>query len=679
MFLLPNNTSIEGHLKIWDDATGQVLVNKRNAINVENISVALGESIAGKRSDIYEIHFGNGGTTISTTGTITYNDPIVVGGNKNLYSPIFYKVVNANDTINNTDPRNNYISTEHVNGNNYTDIVVHAVLDYYDAGANDFVIDEIGLKSKGEDLNTGLLLTHIIFHPIKKTLNRRLHIQYIVRVRLGALMAEVPAILPSAPPLLTPAPTPAPTPVSTPAPTSLPIFPPCPTAAPTAAPTASEPWDSTLWDESLWDMGGLPAPTAAPTAAPTSGPTAAPGAPTYSVNSGLFSFGGGSGGVLAEGQQVTFTITTTNVAPGTTLYWTMTAIQAGFNSGDLGNQPLSGSVVTTGTLANATATVIRTATPDFTTEGTEAFTFFVYTTTPVVAGNHVASTRVDISDTSTSGTTSTSAPTSVPTSAPTPAPTTAPYWAIQSGQCVLNAFVAGGTTTYSSLAACQAALSITPAPTLAPYSNSYMFTKGNPANNFIEIPATDANGLNVGAGRQTLSFVWMSDRYFELNPIAHFAVVLRGNPDALHEAVPRIEGNGLVIGNVAGYVNSYTGHTGNPLYPSTQIETWHHGAGPPMGDNDLLPQPGGPILADGVPYTFVINSDVDANGASFVSYSVSDPSGEIYSLGPQADGNIWFTRTKTGIFLAHVFEGADGNTPTDGWTISLNSVNVTWT
>lgn len=220
MFLLPHNTSIEGHLKIWDDDTKEILLDKRNAINPENFSVAFAESIGGQRSGIYELHFGSGGTTVSTKGKITYNKPITVGGRTSLYSPTFFKVVNVNDTLNNTNPAENYITTEHTTGNNYTDIVVNALLDYYDpeldstifitapttapviiptqaplANSNNFdgafIFDEIGLKSKGEELNTGLLLTHIIFSPIQKAQNRRFRIQYTVRVRIGAEMAPI--------------------------------------------------------------------------------------------------------------------------------------------------------------------------------------------------------------------------------------------------------------------------------------------------------------------------------------------------------------------------------------------------------------------------------------------------------------------------------------------------------
>jgi len=39
---------VEGHIKIWDPATGEVIVDKRNAIHYENISTALANSLAHK-------------------------------------------------------------------------------------------------------------------------------------------------------------------------------------------------------------------------------------------------------------------------------------------------------------------------------------------------------------------------------------------------------------------------------------------------------------------------------------------------------------------------------------------------------------------------------------------------------------------------------------------------------
>jgi len=197
--------SVEGHLKIWDDATGEVIVDNRNAINPENISVAMARSFSNKGGTVYEVHFGNGGTVINDLGVISYNAPRVTSSTAELYSPTYYKVVDENDP-NNVDGTKNYITSSHLSGLNYTDLVVNAILDYTEPSvgskfnlanvsqdaldnASDFngafVFDEIGLKSKGDTLNSGLLLSHIIFHPVQKAANRLFRIRYTLRIRVA--------------------------------------------------------------------------------------------------------------------------------------------------------------------------------------------------------------------------------------------------------------------------------------------------------------------------------------------------------------------------------------------------------------------------------------------------------------------------------------------------------------
>jgi hypothetical protein len=44
------------------------------------------------------------------------------------------------------------------------------------------VFDELGLKSWTGDEGTGKLLTHVVFHPIQKSLNRLIQVDYTVRI-----------------------------------------------------------------------------------------------------------------------------------------------------------------------------------------------------------------------------------------------------------------------------------------------------------------------------------------------------------------------------------------------------------------------------------------------------------------------------------------------------------------
>jgi hypothetical protein len=192
---------IEGHIKIHNPDTGEVFVNKRNAIHYENMSISLAESIANAgQGFIYEMSFGNGGTTIDPTGIITYLTPNSTGTNADLYNKTYSKVVDDRATVN-LDPIRNKIETRHVTGTNYTDVFVTCLLDYgepnnqdaFDNSAlsnNTYVFDELGLKSYS---NTGnpRLLTHVIFHPVQKSLNRLIQIDYTVRIQSLTGLSEV--------------------------------------------------------------------------------------------------------------------------------------------------------------------------------------------------------------------------------------------------------------------------------------------------------------------------------------------------------------------------------------------------------------------------------------------------------------------------------------------------------
>ena len=184
---------LEGHIKIHNPESGHVFVNKRNAIHYENMSISLAESLGNAGSGyIYQMAFGNGGTTVDPTGIITYLTPNSTGTNASLYNQTYAKVVDDR-SVNNVDPQRNKIETRHGTGTNYTDIVVSCLLDYgepegqdaFDTAADteqQFVFDELGLVGYSAT-GTGRLLTHVIFHPVQKSLNRLIQIDYTVRVQ----------------------------------------------------------------------------------------------------------------------------------------------------------------------------------------------------------------------------------------------------------------------------------------------------------------------------------------------------------------------------------------------------------------------------------------------------------------------------------------------------------------
>lgn len=195
----PNETTgmhLQGHIKIWDPKTGEIMVDKRNAIHYENFSEALALSIANKGYGfISEMAFGNGGTSVDPTGVITYLPTNTTGSSSALYNQTYYKVVD-DTSVYNTDPQKNYMEVRHVSGAVYTDILITCLLDYgepadqaaFDNSTNmegTYVFDELGIRAWPEsgEVDTGKLLTHVIFHPIQKSLNRLIQIDYTIRVQ----------------------------------------------------------------------------------------------------------------------------------------------------------------------------------------------------------------------------------------------------------------------------------------------------------------------------------------------------------------------------------------------------------------------------------------------------------------------------------------------------------------
>lgn len=187
--------AIQGHIHIHDPIEKVTFVNKRNAIHYENFSYALAQSISNQgQGFISEMSFGNGGSRVDPTGIITYLTPNTSGINANLYSPQYYKSVDGTNIFN-KDPSRNFMEVRHVNGTYYTDVIVTCLLDYGEPNGQaafdnataldgQFVFDELGLRAYSPDgENTGKLLTHVIFHPVQKSLNRMIQIDYTVRIQ----------------------------------------------------------------------------------------------------------------------------------------------------------------------------------------------------------------------------------------------------------------------------------------------------------------------------------------------------------------------------------------------------------------------------------------------------------------------------------------------------------------
>ena len=196
--ITPGLVKIEGFVKIFDPNNGEIFVDKKNAIHYENMSISLAETLSNRTSAqgggwIYEMAFGNGGSSVDPTGIITYLPPNTTGINADLYNETYAKVVDDNSAAD-ADPTNNYMQVIHTSGKVYTDILVSCLLDYgeppgqqaFDNSTNfngEYVFDELGLKAWAGSATKLRLLTHVIFHPVQKSLNRQIQIDYTVRIQ----------------------------------------------------------------------------------------------------------------------------------------------------------------------------------------------------------------------------------------------------------------------------------------------------------------------------------------------------------------------------------------------------------------------------------------------------------------------------------------------------------------
>lgn len=198
--------SIEGFIKIYDPNTGEVFEEKKNAINYETMSEALADTLSSRGyGEIYQMAFGNGGASVSETGVITYLPPNTTGQNAALYNQTYEKIVDDTSVFN-LDPTRNKMTVTHTTSKVYTDILVQCLLDYGEPSgqaafdnstqnASTYVFDELGLLANyGTDSSGNIitrLLTHVIFHPVQKSLNRQIQIDYTVRIQALTNMVTI--------------------------------------------------------------------------------------------------------------------------------------------------------------------------------------------------------------------------------------------------------------------------------------------------------------------------------------------------------------------------------------------------------------------------------------------------------------------------------------------------------
>lgn len=201
----PNETGtvkVEGHVLITDKTTGEVIVDKKNAIHHGNMSFVIASALSHhilNNSGIYWMGFGSGGSDVLSTGAIKYkstNTSTIKDSSADLYNRTYQKIV-AKDKTSSSQNNIEVLST----GSAYTDLKVTCLLDFGEPTGQDatdsattdtsYVFDELGLFAYYQDTNTGttvidqsLLLSHVVFHPVQKSTNRQIEIIYTIRVQM---------------------------------------------------------------------------------------------------------------------------------------------------------------------------------------------------------------------------------------------------------------------------------------------------------------------------------------------------------------------------------------------------------------------------------------------------------------------------------------------------------------
>lgn len=178
-----------GHLKIYEENTGKILLDQHNAIHPENMSNALAMALSNNGGFLKEMCFGNGGVKVNASNEYLYTSPQTIGKSASLYSQTYSKVVDQNSSEN-VDKTRNFMEVSHVVGNVYTDIMIQCALEMGEpTGQNvlnnesniisEYSFSEIGLKNIHGDL-----LTHICFYPILKSNNVSIVVNYLIRIMM---------------------------------------------------------------------------------------------------------------------------------------------------------------------------------------------------------------------------------------------------------------------------------------------------------------------------------------------------------------------------------------------------------------------------------------------------------------------------------------------------------------
>lgn len=198
------NTHVSGHVKIHDVDTGEVLLDKSNAIHPQNMARCIARGLSHEAASwIYAIQLGNGGTHIDGGGNISFMTPNVTGTNATLYNATYSAVVDPSSVLNTVNTITSAASPGGVLTSTTTvSIVLGAAFPAGQATTDGtttnpdslYTFDEIGLFTAVNaenpavtptNLTGGSMLAMLVSSPIEKTANRSLVLTYTLTVSVS--------------------------------------------------------------------------------------------------------------------------------------------------------------------------------------------------------------------------------------------------------------------------------------------------------------------------------------------------------------------------------------------------------------------------------------------------------------------------------------------------------------
>ena len=200
-----NGKSAVGIVKISDPATGEVFVHQENAIHFGNLAFAVTSALEG--SDLGHITFmafGSGGTSIDSSGNISYRSPntsTLQDASAEPYQATYWESLTASGnsivTVAGTSNFSDLTTTVLIGfgePDNASPEFPQSPIDTATTTNDTYSFDEIALYT-GTTMGQlsapfsfapdGRMVTHVIFHPVQKSDNRELQIEYTIRVQMA--------------------------------------------------------------------------------------------------------------------------------------------------------------------------------------------------------------------------------------------------------------------------------------------------------------------------------------------------------------------------------------------------------------------------------------------------------------------------------------------------------------